>query len=257
MQRTKSVLTMALFVALGLAGCFGEDEGGPSETETQTAGPPGGNTTSPTGNETGALIVTWGTIPTNASAGESFTVNWSVETASGDPATLDHTGVHFGNESIAEPANDEDGGYANSSGESDVGTAPGQYEANITVDSNGTVYLRAHATAGGDTAWSEEIAVEVEAGGEVHKVTIGPAMLAQFARYNPSAITVKVGDSIVWNNTDDATHTATGSSDEFDTGDIAGMTESAPIQFTEAGTYEYECTYHATYGMSGEIVVEE
>lgn len=69
--------------------------------------------------------------------------------------------------------------------------------------------------------------------------------------FNPGTLTVSVGDTVTWTNFDAMRHTATGSS--FDSGLLA-QGESFSVTFTEAGTYNYQCTPHPW--MLGRIVVE-
>ena len=69
--------------------------------------------------------------------------------------------------------------------------------------------------------------------------------------FSPRTVTVNVGDSVTWTNSDAQTHTATSGS-AWDTGDI-GNGESKSITMSRAGTFEYICTIHPT--MSGTVVV--
>ena len=74
----------------------------------------------------------------------------------------------------------------------------------------------------------------------------------------PSTVTIGVGETVTWDNTDQAAHTATsgtptdGPSGVFDTSVIfAG--QSASFTFDEAGTYPYFCMVHPW--MQGTVVV--
>jgi plastocyanin len=70
--------------------------------------------------------------------------------------------------------------------------------------------------------------------------------------YEPDPATVSPGGSIVWDNQDNALHTATSGNAEtatpdgkFDTGMVGAMTQSQPITMpTEPGEYTYFCTLH-------------
>lgn len=84
-------------------------------------------------------------------------------------------------------------------------------------------------------------------GGSAHQVSI-----AEFA-FNPSTITIDVGDSVTWTNEDQVVHTATSTSGAFDSGDLA-QGESYTLTFSQAGTYDYLCTPHPT--MTGRVVVQ-
>lgn len=71
--------------------------------------------------------------------------------------------------------------------------------------------------------------------------------------FDPSSVTVTVGDSVTWSNQDGVPHTATADDGSFDTGNIAGGT-TASVTFATAGTFTYICAIHRQ--MSGTIVVE-
>lgn len=62
---------------------------------------------------------------------------------------------------------------------------------------------------------------------------------------------IKIGDIVVWKNTDEETHTVTSS--EFDSNllDPGNVFEH---KFEKAGHYRYSCMIHPS--MNGEIVVE-
>jgi plastocyanin len=69
--------------------------------------------------------------------------------------------------------------------------------------------------------------------------------------FSPRTVTVNVGDTVTWTNSDAQTHTATASGD-WDTGDI-GNGESKSVTMRRAGTYDYICAIHPT--MTGRVVV--
>ena len=60
--------------------------------------------------------------------------------------------------------------------------------------------------------------------------------------FTPVAITVHVGDTIEWVNTDFIAHTATARNGAFDVTMEAGVTARAVV--TVAGMVEYFCQYH-------------
>ena len=69
--------------------------------------------------------------------------------------------------------------------------------------------------------------------------------------YNPSPVTVAVGGSVTWTNSDTVTHTSTGST--WNSGGIApgaNYTMTCPT----AGTFTYHCTLHP--GMTGTVTVQ-
>jgi plastocyanin len=69
--------------------------------------------------------------------------------------------------------------------------------------------------------------------------------------FSPRTVTVNVGDTVTWTNSDAQAHTATSGS-AWNTGDI-GNGESASITFSNAGTFDYICAIHPT--MTGTVVV--
>ena len=68
--------------------------------------------------------------------------------------------------------------------------------------------------------------------------------------YSPRTVTVNVGDTVTWTNSDAQAHTATGSG--WNTGDL-GNGDSASITFRSAGTFDYMCGIHPA--MSGTVIV--
>ncbi len=68
--------------------------------------------------------------------------------------------------------------------------------------------------------------------------------------YSPSTVTVNVGDTVTWTNSDAQAHTATG--DGWNTGDL-GNGDSGSITFRSAGTFAYMCGIHPA--MRGTVVV--
>jgi plastocyanin len=96
-------------------------------------------------------------------------------------------------------------------------------------------------------------------------------------RYEPSTLTVAVGEKVSWRNAGSEAHTVTAYDDGMPAGadfwatggapsekaardDIAaGLLkegESFEMSFDEPGTYRYFCIPHEDDGMKGEIVVE-
>ena len=71
--------------------------------------------------------------------------------------------------------------------------------------------------------------------------------------FNPSSLTVKVGDTVTWTNTSGTPHTVTADDGSFDSGTV---TASAPFQhtFSAAGTFAYHCTIHSS--MKATIIVQ-
>jgi plastocyanin len=80
--------------------------------------------------------------------------------------------------------------------------------------------------------------------------------------YDPDPVTVSPGAVIVWDNQDNALHTATSGDPAtavpdglFDTGMVGAMTQSQPVIMpTEPGEYAYFCTLHPY--LTGTVIVE-
>jgi plastocyanin len=80
--------------------------------------------------------------------------------------------------------------------------------------------------------------------------------------YEPDTVTVSPGSTIIWDNQDNALHTATSGNPEtavldgkFDTGYIAPGQQSKPITMpTEPGEYTYFCTLHPF--LVGTVIVQ-
>lgn len=74
--------------------------------------------------------------------------------------------------------------------------------------------------------------------------------------FNPDDLTINVGDTVTWTNDDSMGHTATSTSGptSFDSGNMASGAIWS-FTFTEAGTYDYKCSYHSS--MTASITVVE
>jgi len=74
--------------------------------------------------------------------------------------------------------------------------------------------------------------------------------------FQPSALTVEVGDTVVWTNYDDAPHTVTTSSGpEPISSPTLQKGQSFSFKFTKPGTYKYYCAVHPN--MTGSVTVRE
>src|SRR5262245_55318590 len=72
--------------------------------------------------------------------------------------------------------------------------------------------------------------------------------------FTSKALTINVGDTVMWENDGPSPHTATSTNGAFDSGNInAG--EDFSFTFTTAGTFNYACKYHDI--MQGTITVGE
>src|SRR5688572_19028841 len=90
----------------------------------------------------------------------------------------------------------------------------------------------------------------VQAADRVNMVE-GPGDVTKTWKFEPASITIAAGSSVVWHNSGEQVHTATG--DGFDTGDVGAGKDSKAIPFPTAGSFDYKCTPHPW--MKGTIVV--
>jgi plastocyanin len=77
--------------------------------------------------------------------------------------------------------------------------------------------------------------------------------------FEPDQLTVPVGATVVWTNTDTMAHTVTADDDSFSSG-ILEPGETFSQAFNEPGEYQYYCELHGEpgrLGMAGMIIVTE
>jgi plastocyanin len=118
-----------------------------------------------------------------------------------------------------------------------LGMSPSETIAQGTNATNATGAANATGTAGG--------------GGETTVVMpLGSSAATGGAGFEPAAITVSPGGTVIWDNPDNALHTATSGESptpdgKFDSGLIGANQESKPVTMpTEPGEYKYFCTLH-------------
>jgi plastocyanin len=71
--------------------------------------------------------------------------------------------------------------------------------------------------------------------------------------FGPQTLTVPVGTTVTWTNSDDIPHT-TVSTDEVFKSKVMDTDEKFSFKFTKAGTYSYYCSVHPK--MTGKVVVQ-
>ena len=72
--------------------------------------------------------------------------------------------------------------------------------------------------------------------------------------YSPASVTVSVGDTVTWTNSDAQAHTATADDASWDTGTIGGSGGTDAVTFATAGTFPYHCNIHPQ--MTGTVTVQ-
>ena len=109
-----------------------------------------------------------------------------------------------------------------------------------TTTTTNTTTTITNATGGNDSEGSST---------QNHHVTITSGMA-----FDPTTLTIAIGDSVTWTNEHSSSHTATSTDGTtFDSGTL-GDGDSYTFTFETAGSYDYECEFHAS--MTGTIVVE-
>ncbi len=71
--------------------------------------------------------------------------------------------------------------------------------------------------------------------------------------FGPQTITVSVGTTVTWTNSDDIPHTSVSTEGVFKS-KVLDTDEHFSYTFTKAGTYPYYCTIHPK--MTGKVVVQ-
>lgn len=89
---------------------------------------------------------------------------------------------------------------------------------------------------------------------------LGSSAATSGVGYEPPEVTVSPGDAVVWDNQDNALHTATSGKSptpdgKFDTGIVGANQQSKSVTMpTEPGEYPYFCTLHPF--LTGTVVVQ-
>lgn len=283
---------LCLLVTTALAGCHGlditgddhqavdtedDDQGddaslADNETDDKTQGnvtappPPTGGDDSGD-DDTTPPEFTFGLTGAPAEVEVNETINVTV-TVDGDAGSATTAELVWGNASTAATANDElttDMFSGSKAGDPATLDVPGTFAVNDwRLQTPETIYFRAHIVVDGADYWSNEFSLTVNAPPTVQVVTgtadhtvdmPEPLIPGQFA-FDPDALTINVGETVQWTNSDSTPHTTTSSADPvlWDSGNMDGGDVSPVYRFNEAGTYEYECSYHSS--MTGTITVQ-
>ena len=193
----------------------------------------------------------------------SYTVTYTVSDASGNQATAVRTVIVEDSTppSITltglNPVSVEVGNSYTDAGATATDAYDGDLTSSITVSDNVdtntvgtyTVTYTVSDAAGNQATKTRTVNVVDNSNPTTHYINI-----VNFA-FDPSSITIDVGDTIVWTNQDSSSHTVTSNDGTtFDSGSISnGNTFS--FTFTSAGTFDYKCTPHPS--MTGTVTVVE
>ena len=107
------------------------------------------------------------------------------------------------------------------------------------------------STPPASSSGSESTVPAGSSGGSSSSAAVAQAVdISNFA-FTPADLTVKVGDTVTWTNSDSVAHTITFA--DFDSGQVApGATYSHT--FDKAGTFDYKCSIHPQ--MTGKVTVQ-
>jgi plastocyanin len=72
--------------------------------------------------------------------------------------------------------------------------------------------------------------------------------------YSPASVTISVGDTVTWTNSDAQAHTATADDSTWNTGTISGSGGTGAVTFSTAGSFPYHCSIHSQ--MTGTVTVQ-
>jgi plastocyanin len=72
-------------------------------------------------------------------------------------------------------------------------------------------------------------------------------------QFNPQTVTINVGDTVKWSNSDPATHTTLSDTGAWSSGNLI-QGQSFSHTFSSAGKFTYKCAIHPSF-MSGTVVV--
>ncbi|HEX9376800.1 MAG TPA: plastocyanin/azurin family copper-binding protein [Actinomycetota bacterium] len=75
-------------------------------------------------------------------------------------------------------------------------------------------------------------------------------------KFDPTPISVAIGDTVQWNNDSGFTHTATSNAGWFNTGDVTTGNFKTKL-FLFGGAFKYHCKYHGSQGMVGSVKVPD
>jgi len=133
----------------------------------------------------------------------------------------------------------------------DATPSTGEEEENACTEAMATPAASPSATATvaamASPTETEEAGMGSPAAGEGCEVRI-----ENFA-FDPAAIQISVGETVTWENYDDAQHTVTGDNGEFDSGNLS-KGQKFSHTFTTAGTFTYHCNIHPN--MKGTVIVQ-
>ena len=74
--------------------------------------------------------------------------------------------------------------------------------------------------------------------------------------FQPSDVTVHVGDVVEWKNTGTLQHNVVFGAQKSLSSQTMNGGDTYEVKFTASGTYSYVCTFHVSSGMTGTVKVQ-
>ena len=128
---------------------------------------------------------------------------------------------------------------------------PGVFGASVTVASGDQVKACERAiTTSGEAV---NPAPPAKPGPPLPDLLITITGLNGASSFSPNPASARVGQKVIWRNSDALPHTATANGGAFDTGIVSAGTSSAAVAMGAAGTFPYHCTVHPS--MVGTLTV--
>ncbi len=165
MINAKGLFFIAIVLSLLISGCVSQQPSQvtptptralPTQVPTPTATPVVTPVITPPVTPGTSVVVL--TAPATAIAGRSFEITWRVNSPTA--VNITHTAVHYGPQSESEPLTLQS--YPSLT-TPQGGTIPANFSANLTINTTGTTYFRAHAIVNSTFYWSPEMTMFINA----------------------------------------------------------------------------------------------
>lgn len=252
----KTLLSLALFAALALAGCSGDDEHTPDAVTCPDGTILAGEQIEELEGHHDASFnataqcpvkpsVTLTGIPANLTAFQKAAFRWSLDNGSVHHAHSMLTSIRYGDSSVPDRDLTAVTKYPTELIKREHQDLPVTYVGNLSFAKLGKVYIRAYAEIKGEDYWSPEVVLEitqVPPTGTVVEVTHSPGDVA--GSITPDVVDIKLGDAVRLVNDDVVPHSC-----EPQGGPVAMDTFSAdgqggasdPQVFVVPGSYTFQC----------------
>lgn len=250
-------------MSTSFAGCHGLDDEDPGDSaadvndgagaagDAPSNAPSTPSTPAEPGTPSATITLKPHNPPASTQVGTAITVAVNVD---GDSGNVESAEIGYAKTSFQAPAGAAGNGIQTIAGTPSTFAAPGRFSVEgWTFDSAGKWHYRPHVVVDGVHYWGDAATIDVvEAPPAVEQiagaadVTVTITLGGGDATYDADPVTIRVGQSIAWDNTDTlAPHTATADTvGLWNSGNIAQGEKSPAFKFNTAGTYTYHCNYH-------------